>query len=207
MRVYACKQLQVQISPRFYTQTLWHKQFWDFLSVFSIGSMVSGQFCFSEGGPNYNWIPCCSGEKQDWMWNYTYKYWYFDWERPHALNQGYDFAPSGKYACYAPDDPKMTSDPHFCSGHMCVSTQGLMYPSPMKICKSMWIECPFFKTWTKGHWPLDDLWPHICWGHYCDSTQGSLCPSPMGIHQCMWIQRSILQNLNQDCYMHTPRFF
>ena len=42
-----------------YTQTLWHKQFWDFLSVFSIGSMVSGQFCFyndlkmgvlSEGG-------------------------------------------------------------------------------------------------------------------------------------------------------------
>ena len=46
----------------------------------------------------------------------------------------------------------------------------------------------FAKTWTKGHWPLDDLWPHICWGHMCDSTQGSLCPSPMGIHQCMWIQ-------------------
>ena len=46
MRVYACKQLQVQISPRFHTQTLWHKQFWDFLSAFSIGSMVSGQFCF-----------------------------------------------------------------------------------------------------------------------------------------------------------------
>ena len=22
----------------------------------------------------------------------------------------------------------------------------------------------FAKTWTKGHWPLDDLWPHICWG-------------------------------------------
>ena len=36
------------------------------------------------------------------------------------------------------------------------------------------------KTWTKGHWPLDDLWPHICWGHMCDSTQGSLCSSPMG---------------------------
>ena len=29
----------------------------------------------------------------------------------------------------------------------------------------------FAKTWTKGHWPLDDLWPHICWGHMCDSTQ------------------------------------
>ena len=42
----------------------------------------------------------------------------------------------------------------------------------------------FPKTWTKGHWPLDDLWPHICWGHMCDSTQGSLCPSPMGIYVC-----------------------
>ena len=45
------------------------------------------------------------------------------------------------------------------------------------------------KTWTKGHWPLDDIWPHIFWGHMCDSTQGSLCPSPMKIHQSiMWIQ-------------------
>ena len=40
----------------------------------------------------------------------------------------------------------------------------------------------FAKTWSKGHWPLGDLWPHICWGHMCDSTQGSLCPSPMKIH-------------------------
>ena len=38
----------------------------------------------------------------------------------------------------------------------------------------MWIHWPFFpKTWTKGHWPLDDLWPHVCWGHMCDSTKGS----------------------------------
>ena len=62
----------------------------------------------------------------------------------------------------------------------------------------------FAKTWTKGHWPLDDLWPHICWGHRCDSTQGSLCPSPMGIHQCMWIQWSILQKLPHTyTYIHT----
>ena len=55
----------------------------------------------------------------------------------------------------------------------------------LKIHQSMWIHWPFFpKTWTKGHWPLDDLWPHVCWGHMCDSTQGSLCPSPMTIHQC-----------------------
>ena len=59
----------------------------------------------------------------------------------------------------------------------------------------------FSKTWTKGHWPLDDLWPRVCWGHMCDSTQGSFCPSPMGIHQCMWIQWSILQNYH--IYVHT----
>ena len=50
-------------------------------------------------------------------------------------------------------------------------------------------------TWTKGHWPLDDLWPQICWGHMCDSTQGSLCPSPMKIHQSMWIQWTFLLKL------------
>ena len=55
----------------------------------------------------------------------------------------------------------------------------------LKINQSMWIHWPFFpKTWTKGHWPLNDLWPHVCWGHVCDSTQGSLCPSPMTMHQC-----------------------
>ena len=63
----------------------------------------------------------------------------------------------------------------------------------------------FAKTWTKGHWPLDDLWPHICWGLMCDSTQGSLCPSPMKIHQSMRIQWPILQkNLNQRSL--TPRW-
>ena len=70
--------------------------------------------------------------------------------------------------------------------------------------QSMWIHWPFFpKTWTKGHWPLDDLWPHVCWGHMCDSTQGSLCPSPMTIHQCMWIQWSILQNTTYIHILHT----
>ena len=56
----------------------------------------------------------------------------------------------------------------------------------------------FAKTWTKGHWPLENLWPHICWYLMCDSTQGSLCPSPMKIHQSMRIQRPFLQKkLNQ----------
>ena len=74
----------------------------------------------------------------------------------------------------------------------------------LKIHQSMWIHWPFFpKTWTKGHWPLDDLWPHVCGGHMCDSTQGSLCPSPMTIHQCMWIQWSILQNTTYVHILHT----
>ena len=75
----------------------------------------------------------------------------------------------------------------------------------LKIHQSMWIHWPFFpKTWTKGHWPLDDLWSHVCWGHTCDSTQGSLCPSPMTIHQCMWIQWSILQNTT---YIHIHTYY
>ena len=43
MRVYACKQLQVQTSPRSIHKPSGISQFWDFLSVFSLGSMVSGQ--------------------------------------------------------------------------------------------------------------------------------------------------------------------
>ena len=62
----------------------------------------------------------------------------------------------------------------------------------------------FAKTWTKGHWPLDDLWPHMRWGHMCDYTQGSLCPIPMKIHQSMWIQWLFLQKHNQRSL--TPRW-
>ena len=62
---------------------------------------------------------------------------------------------------------------------------------------------PLTPRWTKGHWPLDDLWHHICWGHMCDSTQGSLCPSPMEIHQCMWIQWPILQITTYILHVHT----
>ena len=74
----------------------------------------------------------------------------------------------------------------------------------IKVCGYSDLFCK--KTWTKGHWSLDNLWPHICWGHRCDSTEGSLCPSPMGIHQCMWIQWSILQKLPHTytyTYIHT----
>ena len=97
--------------------------------------------------------------------------------------------------------------PHICWGLMCDSTQGSLCPSPMKIHQSMWIQWPFLqkkKTWTKGHWPLDDLWPHICWGLMCDSTQGSLCPSPMKIHQSMWIQWPFLPKKKTWTKGHWP---
>ena len=79
----------------------------------------------------------------------------------------------------------------------------------LKIHQTMWIHWPFFpKTWTKGHWPLDDLWPHVCWGHMCDSTQGSLCPSPITIHQCMWTQWSILKNTTYiHIHTHTHTYY
>ena len=87
---------------------------------------------------------------------------------------------------------------------MCDSTQGSLCQSPMKIHQSMWIQWPFLqKNWSKGHWPLDDLWPHICCGHMCDSTQGPLCPSPMKINQSMWIQWNFLQKLERSL---TPRW-
>ena len=101
--------------------------------------------------------------------------------------------------------PRWPLTPHLLRSQ-CDSTQGSSYPSPMKIHQSMWIQWPFLqKTWTKGHWPLDDLWPHICWGLMCNSTQGSLCLSPMKIHQSMWIKWPFLQkNLNQRSL--TPRW-
>ena len=63
------------------------------------------------------------------------------------------------------------------------------------------------KTWTKGHWLLNNLWPQVCWGHMCDSTHGSLCLSPMKIHQSMWIGLqwpSFFKNFNQRSL--TPRW-
>ena len=63
------------------------------------------------------------------------------------------------------------------------------------------------KTWTKGHWPLDDLWSNICWGHMCDSTQESVCPSPMGINQCMCIQSTVINfSKNTTYYIHTTYY-
>ena len=60
------------------------------------------------------------------------------------------------------------------------------------------------KTWTKGHWPLDNLWPHICWGHMYDSTQGLLCLSPMKYIKVCGYSDPFCKNLNQRSL--TPRW-
>ena len=91
--------------------------------------------------------------------------------------------------------PRWPLTPHLLRSHVWLYPRIIVSKSHENTSKYVDTVNLFATTWTKGHWPLDDLWPHICWGHMCDSTHGSLCPSPMGIHQCMWIQWSILQKL------------
>ena len=86
--------------------------------------------------------------------------------------------------------------PLVCWGHMCDSTQGLLWLSPMKIHQSMWIQWPSFQK----------LEPKVCWGHMCDSTQGSFWPSPMKIHQSMLIQRPFFSNKKLNQRSLTPRW-
>ena len=100
--------------------------------------------------------------------------------------------------------PRWTLTPRLLRSHVWLFPKDHCVQVPWKYIKVCGYSDPFFKkTWTKGHWPLDDLWPHVCWGHMCDSTKGSLFPSPMGIHQCIWIQWSILQNTTYYMYMYT----
>ena len=99
--------------------------------------------------------------------------------------------------------PRWSLTPHLLRSHEWLYPRIIVSKSHENASKYVDTVTLFAKTWTKGHWPLDDLWPHICWGHMCDSTQGSLCPSPMGIHQCMWIQWSILQITTYILHTHT----
>ena len=97
--------------------------------------------------------------------------------------------------------PRWPLTPHLLRSHVWLYPRIILSKSHENTSKYVDTVNLFAKTWTKGHWPLDDLWPHICWGHMCDCAQGSLCPSPMGIRQCMWIQLSILQKLPHT-YIH-----
>ena len=102
--------------------------------------------------------------------------------------------------------PRWPLTPHLLRSHVWLYPRIIVSKSHENTSKYVVTVTLFAKTWSKGHWPLDDLWPHICWGHMRDSTHGSLCPSPMGIvHQCMWIQWSILQiyHIHTTYYIHT----
>ena len=99
--------------------------------------------------------------------------------------------------------PRWPLTPHLLRSHVWLYPRIIVSKSHENTSKYVDTVNLFAKTWTKGHWPLDDLWPHICWGHMCDSTQGSLCPSPMGIHQCMWIQWSIFVEITTYIHIHT----
>ena len=100
--------------------------------------------------------------------------------------------------------PRWPLTPHLLRSHVWLYSRIIVSKSHENTSKYVDTVNLFAKTWTKGHWPLDDLWPHVSWGHMCDSTQGSLCPSPMTVHQCMWIQWSILQNTT---YIHTHTYY
>ena len=102
--------------------------------------------------------------------------------------------------------PRWPLTPHLLRSHVWLYPRIIVSKSHENTSKYVDTVTLFAKTWSKDHWPLDDLWPNICWGHMCDSTQGSLFPSPMGIiHQCMWIQRPILQiyHIHTTYYIHT----
>ena len=89
--------------------------------------------------------------------------------------------------------PRWPLTPHLLRSHVWLYPRIIVSKSYENKSKYVDTVTLFAKTWTKGHWPLNDLWPHICCGHMCDFTQGSSCPSPMKIHQSMWIQWPFLQ--------------
>ena len=51
----------------------------------------------------------------------------------------------------------MTFDPKSIEVTCVTLPKDRCFQVPWKIHQSMWIQWPFLKTWTKGHWPLDDL--------------------------------------------------
>ena len=67
--------------------------------------------------------------------------------------------------------PRWPLTPHLLRSHVWLYPRIIVSKSHENTSKYVDTVTLFAKTWTKGHWPLDDLWPHICWGHMCDSTK------------------------------------
>ena len=98
--------------------------------------------------------------------------------------------------------PRWPLTPHLLRSHGVTLPKDHFVQVPWKYIKVFWYCAPISgKTWTKVHWPLDDLWPH-----HLLRSHGWLCPriivsKSMGICQCMWIQLSNLQKLLHT-YIH-----
>ena len=102
--------------------------------------------------------------------------------------------------------PRWPLTPHLLRSHVWLYPRIIVSKSQENTSKYVDTVTLFAKIWTKGHWPLYDLWPHICWGLMCDSTQGSLCPIPMKIHQSMWIQWLFCKKKKLNQRSWTPRW-
>ena len=61
--------------------------------------------------------------------------------------------------------PRWPLTPHLLRSHVWLYPRIIVSKSHENTSKYVDTVNLFAKTWTKGHWPLDDLWPHICWGH------------------------------------------
>ena len=64
--------------------------------------------------------------------------------------------------------PRWPLTPHLLRSYEWLYPRIIVSKSPKNTSKYVDTVTFFAKTWTKGHWPLGDLWPHICWGHMCD---------------------------------------
>ena len=66
--------------------------------------------------------------------------------------------------------PRWSLTPHLLRSHVWLYPRIIVSKSHENTSKYVDTVNLSANTWTKGHWPLNDLWPHM---H--DSTQGSLC--------------------------------
>ena len=64
--------------------------------------------------------------------------------------------------------PRWPLTPHLLRSHVWIYPRIIVSKSHENTLKYVDTVTLFAKTWTKGQWPLDDLWPLICWGLMCD---------------------------------------
>ena len=75
--------------------------------------------------------------------------------------------------------PRWPLTPHLVRSYVWLYPRIIVFKSHENTSKYVDTVTIIAKTWTKGHWPLDDLWPHICWGLMGGTTLNQL---PIGLH-------------------------